>query len=120
LALMLPVNVAALMLPGRTATYRTIMSVLLVVLLTGMVFSYTRAAWVSLVGAAGMLVALRLKIQPWLVALVLVTTGGLYWAYEEEITIALERNREESSDDLGEHVRSISNISSDASNLERI
>jgi len=39
---------------------------------------------------------------------------------QEQITIALERNREESSDDLGEHVQSISNISSDASNLERI
>jgi O-antigen ligase len=47
-------------------------------------------------------------------------TGGLYYVNKDQITIALERNREESSDDLGEHVRSISNISSDASNLERI
>ena len=39
---------------------------------------------------------------------------------DSRITIALERNREESSDDLGEHVQSISNISSDASNLERL
>jgi len=53
-------------------------------------------------------------------ALLLVTAGGVYWANEEQITIALERNRDESSDDLGKHVKSISNISSDASNLERI
>jgi len=46
--------------------------------------------------------------------------GTIYLVNREQITIALERNRDESSDDLGKHVSSISNISSDASNLERI
>ena len=34
--------------------------------------------------------------------------------------ISLERNDQDSSDDLAEHVESISNVSSDASNLERL
>ena len=34
--------------------------------------------------------------------------------------ISLDRNRQDTSDDLAEHLESISNISTDASNLERI
>ena len=34
--------------------------------------------------------------------------------------MSLERNRQDSSANLSEHVQSISNITSDASNLERI
>ena len=38
----------------------------------------------------------------------------------DQLLISLERNDQDSSDDLTEHVESISNVSSDASNLERI
>jgi O-antigen ligase len=89
-------------------------------LTAGLIFSYTRAAWLSLVGAIGVFLIVRLRIPVWTLVVLALSAGGVYWANYEQITIALERNREESSDDLGEHVRSISNISSDASNLERI
>jgi putative inorganic carbon (hco3(-)) transporter len=107
-------------LPGYSRTRRGMAALLLVILTTGLIFSYTRAAWVSLVGALGVYLVLRLRIPVWALLLMGATAGGIYWANQEQITIALERNREESSDDLGEHVKSISNISSDASNLERI
>ncbi|MCB0764213.1 MAG: hypothetical protein KDB84_05885, partial [Flavobacteriales bacterium] len=77
-------------------------------------------AWLSLIGALGLFLVLKLRVPAWVLGLLIVVAGSVYWANEEQITIALERNREESSDDLGEHVQSISNISSDASNLERI
>jgi O-antigen ligase len=38
----------------------------------------------------------------------------------EDIQVSLEGNKQESSDKLEEHVGSISNVSSDASNLERL
>ena len=54
----------------------------------------------------------------------LVAVGGvalislfLVW---DQLLITLERNDQDSSDNLTEHVESISNVSSDASNLERI
>jgi O-antigen ligase len=37
-----------------------------------------------------------------------------------DIVMNLESNRQDTSDDLGEHLKSISNISTDASNLERL
>ncbi len=115
-----PFILVATGLPNYSRTRRGVATILLFLLGTGLVFSYTRAAWLSLVGALGLYLVARLRIPIWAMALGLGTVGGLYYINQEQITIALERNREESSDDLGEHVRSISNISSDASNLERI
>ncbi|HRH37161.1 MAG TPA: O-antigen ligase family protein [Flavobacteriales bacterium] len=120
IAFMVPLAIALLGLPGYDRTQRGLLIFVLLVLLAGLVFSYTRAAWVSLVGALGLFLFLRFKVPAWALALLLATGGLVYWANADQITIALERNREESSDDLGEHVQSISNISSDASNLERI
>lgn len=120
IAFMLPFAVALIGLPGRGRTHQGLMVFVLIVLVLGLIFSYTRAAWVSLIGAAGLFLFMRLRIPSWVLALLLIVGGTVYWANADQITIALERNREESSDDLGEHVQSISNISSDASNLERI
>jgi O-antigen ligase len=42
------------------------------------------------------------------------------YSYRSEIRIRLEQNRQVSSEDLVEHVRSISNVATDVSNLERL
>ncbi|MBL8001046.1 MAG: O-antigen ligase family protein [Flavobacteriales bacterium] len=120
LAFMVPMLVGAVGMPGYSRTRRGLALVLLLLISAGLIFSYTRAAWVSLVGAIGMFIAMKLRIRPWMLASVLLLGGGLYLANKDQITIALERNRDESSDDMAEHVSSIGNISSDASNLERI
>lgn len=120
IALFVPFSLLAIRMPGLSRTARSLAIFVAVVLVVGLIFSYTRAAWVSLAGALAVFVAIKLRIKFWFIALVLITAGGVYLAFEDQITIALERNDEESSDDLAEHVQSISNISSDASNLERI
>ncbi len=120
IAFLLPFSVALVGMPDYGRTHRGLLVFVLIVLVLGLIFSYTRAAWVSLIGAFGLFMFMRLRIPSWVLAALLLCGGGLYWANADQITIALERNREESSDDLGEHVQSISNISSDASNLERI
>ncbi|MCU0318491.1 MAG: O-antigen ligase family protein [Flavobacteriales bacterium] len=120
IAFFLPFALASLVQSGYTGWQRLLIVVVFALLVTGLIFSYTRAAWLSLIGALGLFLIIRLKVPLWSLGAGVVVLGGLYWLNAEQITIALERNREESSDDLGEHVRSISNISSDASNLERI
>jgi O-antigen ligase len=120
IAFFLPFVLASLFRSGYTGWQRLLIVVVFGLLVAGLVFSYTRAAWLSLAGALGLFFIIRLKVPLWALGMGAVVLGGLYWVNAEQITIALERNREESSDDLGEHVRSISNISSDASNLERI
>jgi len=120
IAFFIPFALAAVTFPEYSRTRRGVAFLMLALLTTGLIFSYTRAAWLSLVGAFGLYLVMRLRIPAWVLLVLALVSTSVYWVNRDQITIALERNREESSDDLGEHVRSISNISSDASNLERI
>jgi O-antigen ligase len=90
------------------------------ILTVGIVLSYTRAAWVSLAAAGAVLVAMLLKFPLRTLVVVTVTAGSFLWFAQDEIIMSLERNKQDSSDNLQEHVASISNVSSDASNLERL
>ncbi len=88
--------------------------------LTGLAFSYSRAAWLSSIAAIGVFILVKLKIKP----VILLLTSALIlivvissWS---TIIMKLEKNRQDSSTNIAKHIQSISNISSDASNLERI
>lgn len=91
-----------------------------IVFLIALILSYTRAAWVSLVGALGIFVILRFKIKAWMVITGSLAVGLFLFTALDSILLDLERNKQDSSSNLTEHVESISNVSSDASNLERI
>jgi putative inorganic carbon (hco3(-)) transporter len=94
--------------------------IVLLVLLTGILFSYSRAAWISVaVGFAVYLIILTRINFKYLFGIFIVLALSLY-SFQHQIIETLERNRQDSSADLIEHVQSIYNISSDASNLERI
>ena len=94
---------------------------LLVIFSTALIFSYSRAAWLSVGGALILYIIIRLKINwKYIVGLSIIAliAGGFMW---NRIMIQLEQNRQESSvSNIGEHVKSMTNITSDASNLERI
>lgn len=120
IAFMLPFAVTAVSMPGYSKTRRGVAIFLLALLVTGLLFSYTRAAWVGAAGALGVFLVMRLRIPAWAIGAVALTVGMAAIANMDRITIAMERNQAESNDDLAKHVSSISNIRSDASNLERI
>ncbi|MBQ1719758.1 MAG: O-antigen ligase family protein [Bacteroidales bacterium] len=102
------------------ALWRIVSAVLIVIFTTGLIFSYTRAAWISLVGALGMYLILKLKINNKIIFAILIVGIGGYALFQDKILMDLERNKVESSTDFSKHIKSISNITSDASNLERI
>ncbi|MBO7481519.1 MAG: O-antigen ligase family protein [Bacteroidales bacterium] len=100
--------------------WRIVTVVLLGIFVTGLIFSYTRAAWISLLGALAMFLILKLRISNKIVfALIVIGIGG-FVLFQDKIIIKMEGNRVESSTDFSKHIKSISNITSDASNLERI
>ncbi|HET6556244.1 MAG TPA: O-antigen ligase family protein [Prolixibacteraceae bacterium] len=94
--------------------------IILVILIAGLILSYTRAAWVSMLAALGVWVIMRLRIRFIPLFTTSVVLLALVFAFQTQLLMYLERNDTESSANLGEHLSSISNISSDASNLERI
>lgn len=84
------------------------------------VFSYTRAAWLSLAAAAGFYVILRLKINFFNLLFVMTVLLLSFIIYQDRILLELKQNETDSSTKLDKHVQSISNIKTDASNLERL
>ncbi|MBE0678158.1 MAG: O-antigen ligase family protein, partial [Bacteroidales bacterium] len=99
---------------------RLMVAVLILLFITGFVLSYSRAAWVSLIAAAALAGILWVRLPVRLLAvtasvfvLALVLSAGWIWQRMDSTT-------EDSSADLGQHLRSASNISTDQSNLERI
>ena len=119
-AMMFPIMVLLFILK-RYKKYRVITALMIVVLALGIIFSYGRAAWISLIVAfaVSLIYLLRLKGTFVLSAAALV----LFFAgiFRTDIINTLKKNEQDStSENLGEHVQSITNISTDASNLERI
>lgn len=94
--------------------------VLLLLFTVGIILSYTRAAWVSLVAAFVLFGIYKLKIRFTVLATITVLGGLILLLSWDTLVMDLERNNQDSSDNLSEHVESISNVSTDASNLERL
>lgn len=93
---------------------------LLLLFLTGIFFSYARAAIVSLGAALAILGALLLKIKFRTLLVSLLVLGGLFFVFQTQILILLSDNKTDSEGDFTANLQSISNIKTDASNLERI
>ena len=120
IALFIPVIISLLFENKINSRIKTFIFIVAALLITAIVLSYTRAAWVALAGALGCLFIYLLKIKNWVVysgiGLVVLT----YALFHVEITMFLERNDKTSSTDYAKHVQSIGNISTDDSNIERL
>lgn len=117
--LMAPLTVM-LFRKDESLPHRILLSVLIILFVTGFIFSYSRAAWVSLIAALALSFILwfRMPVKLLTVAaagfiIAVVFSAGWIWQRMDSTT-------EDSSADLGQHLRSSSNISTDQSNLERI
>src|SRR5690606_32761409 len=91
-----------------------------IVLLIGIVYSFTRASWISLIAAYVfyLLIEVKVKFKHIVLALGLVLAVGLI--KQDAILYSLEKNKQGSADDLESHAQSVSNITTDPSNLERL
>jgi O-antigen ligase len=111
----------AVMLFTRGGLWRRgLLAALLILFLAGFILSYSRAAWVSLIAATllGLVLWIRmparlLAVSAAVLTVIIVLSAGWIWQQMDSTT-------EDSSTDLGQHLRSSSNISTDQSNLERI
>jgi len=99
---------------------KTFVRIVLGILLAGLILSYARAAWLSMIAALAVWIFMRLKLRFRPLFIALCITLSLIFVFQTQILMYLERNNTESSANLGEHISSMTNISSDASNLERI
>jgi putative inorganic carbon (HCO3(-)) transporter len=121
LGFLLPVLVGLFLLIKREDINRRFLMVLLILLFVfATLISYTRATWLSILASIGFWAILKLKIRFEIVLVVAAILVGLFLSVRTEMINQMEQNQVESSGELSEHVQSISNISTDQSNLERL
>lgn len=86
------------------------------------VLSYSRAAWISLAVALIMGIMLIFKIRFRSILAILIVLGSIVFAYSDDIYNRISNNDAISNqkEDVGNHLMSVTNIQSDASNTERI
>lgn len=120
LAMFIPVLFGFTIDKKYTISLKVISSFVLVLFLIAIVLSYSRAAWLSLASAIGVLALILLKIKFRWVLIFLSVLIGTFYAFKQPILDKLERNKQDSSANFIEHVQSIANITTDPSNLERI
>ncbi len=92
----------------------------LLIVFLGFILSYARAAWLSIIVAFGVWVVVKLKIRFKPIFIVSISVITLFLLFQSQILMKLEQNSKQSSANFMTHISSMSNITTDASNLERI
>jgi O-antigen ligase len=105
---------------GYSPVVRITALTLFLFLALAVALSFTRAAWLSLVVSFGVYALLLLKIKfRYVISLALLGAAVLFTNFDHLLT-DLSRNKKESDDNIENHLQSVSNVSSDPSNLERL
>ena len=92
-----------------------------IVLFLSLYFSYTRAAWLSIVCAGVVYLLYKYKVKlKWLISFSVIS-GLIVFLNFSALSYIIEKNdAEHTTENFSERIESMSNISSDASNLERL
>ena len=120
IAMFVPFFIGFSLSKSYTNSQRVANSIVLFVLIAGLIFSYSRAAWISISFALMVYGVIIFRIKFRYILAGIVVLAGLFYMFSFQLMDRLERNKQDSSTDFVEHIQSMSNISSDASNLERI
>ncbi len=94
--------------------------VALAAVVLGLILSNSRAAWLSVVIAALFFIIFSFKIRWYFIVGVAGIVASFLFINWTSIIQKLEKNKQDSSEDFSEHIQSMSNIRTDASNLERL
>lgn len=89
-------------------------------LIVGLCFSYCRAAWISVIAALCVYIVIRMGMKIKWMVICFALGVGVFFSYQSEVLYRMGKNHQDSSYDLSGQIKSISNISTDASNLERL
>ncbi len=99
---------------------RFMLVLVLIIMLVGITMSFTRAAWIGMAVSLGVLFIMILRLKWTTLTIFFLCLGAVAYVNRDDIYRKLESNKKVSASNLKQHVESISNISTDVSNTERI
>jgi O-antigen ligase len=120
LAMFIPIMLSFVFIKSISKFLRAYALALFLLFVFAIVLSFARAGWLSLILAFLIFSTLMLKIKFRTIIITLITLGSLFYVFQTEIFIALGRNNTDAEGGFSNNIESVSNISTDASNLERL
>lgn len=120
-ALVLPIVISIYFAEKHSPLTQAILIVLIAIVLVGLYYSYTRAAWLSIICASIVCLVVYYRINFKILAgigIIALIIGFYKW---DQIQMELGRNKyEHTTESFDERLQSATNVTTDASNLERI
>jgi O-antigen ligase len=120
LAMYVPPLIGFLFMKRYTPVQKIMIFSCLTVVLTGVVFSYARAAWISLMAALAVTIIFYLKIKFRTLIVTVIAGAAVFFIFQTQILLILNQNNTASGGDAAQDLQSVTNIKTDDSNLERI
>jgi putative inorganic carbon (HCO3(-)) transporter len=120
LAMFIPLLFSFVFLKSAPRFIRIMSLSLLILFVLAIILSFARAGWLSLVVALAIFITLKLKIRFRSLLITFVTLLATFFIFQSEIIYILSLNKNDAKGSFTENLESISNITTDASNLERI
>ncbi|MEO5641798.1 MAG: O-antigen ligase family protein [Bacteroidia bacterium] len=98
-----------------------LLSVLTLLIIAGEFLSFSRAAWVSLAVAFVFRLLIFIRLKMWTILVLLLFAGIFAYQNSTQVVETIKRNESVSNKGgISDHLLSVTNVQSDASNLERI
>ncbi len=120
LAMFLPILAGYTFFPAISVWKRITALSFFVLFAVALTFSYSRAAWLSVAVALFVFLLVIFHVRFRWVAFGTAFLLIMLFSFQQQIFEKLEKNKQDSSTSFVDHVESMSNISSDASNVERL
>lgn len=121
IALFYPIVVSLLFNPKYNFVTKSLLAFILLIFTIALFYSYTRAAWLSVVAAGMVYLLFVFKIRFKYLFVTGMLVGSFVLINWTELSYMLQKNNaEHTTENFGERLQSMSNVSSDASNLERL
>jgi putative inorganic carbon (hco3(-)) transporter len=101
---------------GAIATW-----ILFALMVFGEFMAYSRAAWLSLLVSLSFFIFLKLKLKFYHFLIALLAISALIWMNREPLYVmARDNDNVSNKGEIGEHILSVGNLQTDASNMERV
>lgn len=120
LAMFIPLLLSFIFLKSIPKYYKIIAATFFFLFLLAIVLSYARAGWLSLVISASIFITLFLKIKFKTLCFTLITCCIFFFTFKTDLFLFLGQNTTDAEGGFSNNIESVSNISTDASNLERL
>ena len=88
--------------------------------IVAILFSYGRASWISILVTFLFWILVILRIRLRTIYIFILMLGSVLFIFKEEIMTKLKENHQDSSANITQHIQSMANVASDASNVERL